>query len=115
MNFRNLYRKRRQIISGHYNEVIDFFKLTADDKKIIFFFRENICNLCPVKSNNFCDKDKWIHPESRKIRYSFKKNYIRGCGCRLTAKQKANNAKCPAGFWGGEEIVVREENIFYGS
>ncbi|WP_062061182.1 hypothetical protein [Aquimarina longa] len=107
MNIQNFYKNRNQIVSGHLNELKEAFSLTSDEKKIIYSYRENICNQCPVKTQNVCDSKKWINPKTKELKYFHKEGFIKGCGCRLSAKQKAYNARCPAGFWGGEETMIR--------
>ena len=92
-----------QVIEGHVNEVKEILHLTSERKKEIHAYRENICNTCPIRSNNSCDFKKWINPITKEVAFGERKGFVRGCGCRLSAKQKAFNARCPAGFWGGEE------------
>jgi len=87
------------IIEGHFNELKSLF---IEDENIIFSSRENICNNCPMKSGNNCDSNKYINTRTKEIATYQKEGYIKGCGCRLSAKQKAKKSRCPAGFWGRE-------------
>lgn len=105
MNLSSIYKNRNQIINGHLNELKSTFNLLSLDKKRIYDYREDICNSCLVKTDNICDAKKWINPKTKEIKYTSSVGFIRGCGCRLSAKQKAYNAKCPADFWGGEEVL----------
>lgn len=107
MNFEKFYKNRHQILSGHINELKSVLNLGSDEQEVIFHFRKEICDSCLLKTNNYCDSKKWIHPVTLELKNRKTEGYIRGCGCRLSAKQRAYNAKCPAGFWGGEEKKLK--------
>lgn len=109
MNFEKLYKNRHQIFDGHLNELRSILSLSSHNEEIIFNYRKKICDGCKLKTNNYCDSKKWIHPTSLDLKYEEKEGYFRGCGCRLSAKQRAYNAKCPAGFWGGEEQIIQNK------
>ncbi|WP_143569830.1 hypothetical protein [Tenacibaculum agarivorans] len=87
------------IIQGHFNE---FKSLFVKDENLVFLSRERICNNCPLKTGNSCNSSKYIHPLTKEFSNYRKQGFVRGCGCRLSAKQRAKGSSCPAGFWGGE-------------
>lgn len=102
MNFKNLLDKGNEIANGHFNELRSKIGLTEENYMSIFLKREEICNVCPLKNGNNCDTQRWINPSTLEVSGIPKNGFIRGCGCRLSAKQKSKYSSCPAGFWGGE-------------
>ncbi len=102
MNFKNLFQKRNEIADGHFNEFRSKIGFTNESDEHIFAKRETICNACPLKNGNSCDTQRWIEPLTLEVSKMPREGYIRGCGCRLSAKQKSKYSSCPAGFWGGE-------------
>lgn len=102
MNFKNFFDKRNEIVDGHFNELRSKIGLGNEDEEFIFSRREKICNACPLKNGNNCDTQRWINPKTFEVANSPKEDFIRGCGCRLSAKQKSKYSRCPADFWGGE-------------
>ena len=92
----------KEIIEGHVNELRSIVGIEDEDKDKIFKIREKICLNCPLKNGNTCNKSKFINPETKEVVTAPKAGFVRGCGCRLSAKQKSPGSKCPAGFWGGE-------------
>ncbi|MDI1257358.1 MAG: hypothetical protein PSV16_14785 [Flavobacterium sp.] len=102
MNFKNLFEKRNEIIDGHLNELRSKVGMADENAALIFAMREKICNACPLKNGNNCDTQRWINPETMETSNAPREGSIRGCGCRLSAKQKSKQSSCPAGFWGGE-------------
>ncbi len=102
MDIKEIYKKRKEILNGHKNELYALAGMINTDDAAVFSVREKICNECPLKINNTCNTGMWIHPTTMETRNSSKEGFIRGCGCRLSAKQKSRYSKCPAGFWGGE-------------
>lgn len=102
MKLRDLIDKRNEIASGHINELKSKIGIGNSDEEKVFNEREKICNVCPLKNAPSCDTQKWINPETLESSNQSKPDFVRGCGCRLSAKQKSKYSKCPAGFWGGE-------------
>lgn len=102
MNLKNLLNKRNEIANGHFNELRSKVGLGNESDESIFSKREAICNACPLKNGNNCNTQLWINPKTREVVNMPKDGFIRGCGCRLSAKQKSKLSVCPAGFWGGE-------------
>ena len=85
-----------QIVKGHVNEVLGLnMDLSAK--------RMEICKMCPIYSPRFggtCNSNLYLNPYTNDV--SNKKedeDYIRGCGCRLSAKTTLPNANCPADKW----------------
>lgn len=93
-----------QIIEGHFNEFKSLIGATSEEANKVFNSRKAICDSCPLKNGNTCNPALSIHPLTLKTAPTSENRigFVRGCGCRLSAKQKASNTKCPAGFWGGE-------------
>lgn len=92
----------KQIIEGHVNEFKSAIGTENKEDEKIFSSRAIICLNCPLKSGNTCNRSKYINPETLEVSTYSKSGFVRGCGCRLSAKQKSKTTKCPAGFWGGE-------------
>lgn len=90
------------IIEGHINELRSLTNLTSQDEEKVFELRKTICDSCPLKVGNTCNTKKYINKETKEAFDKPGPNRVKGCGCRLSAKQKSKNDKCPAGFWGGE-------------
>lgn len=102
MNLKKIFNQGKEILEGTSNEIkshVNYLNATDDE---IFTARAKICDNCPLKNGNNCDTQRYINPETREVSNAFKPNFIRGCGCRLSAKQKSKQSACPAGFWGGE-------------
>lgn len=102
MKIKEIFGKRNEIVSGHFNELRSKMGLANRNEEIIFSLREEICNGCPLKNGNNCNALKWINPNTLEVVDSSKDGFVRGCGCRLSAKQRSKLSHCPAGFWGGE-------------
>ena len=91
--------KLKEIIEGHINELRAITGVEDQEKEKVFAIRANICLTCPLKLGNTCNSQKYINPESLDVVSKPKEGYIRGCGCRLSAKQRSPGSECPAGFW----------------
>ena len=98
----DIYKKRREIAEGHINEFRSKIGATSKDEERVYSLREDICNGCPLKKGNACSRKLYIDPKTREVSSNMKPGYKRGCGCRLSAKQKVKSERCPANFWGGE-------------
>lgn len=64
--------------------------------------RLKICYTCPLYSSKFggiCNNKLWLNPNTGDVSLTEKKNYVRGCSCRLLAKTRLANQACPAGKW----------------
>ena len=85
----------KQIVSGHVNEL---FNINED----ISEKRLRICYACPIYSPKFggvCNSDLWLNPNTEDVSLYKQDGYFRGCGCRLGAKTRVQDAECPAGKW----------------
>jgi len=102
MDLKKVYKNRQSILQGHINELKSKLNVLNKNEEVIFRYRAEICNKCPLKNGNTCNTRKWIHPKTLKYSNTKKEGYINGCGCRLSAKQKSKKSRCPANFWGGE-------------
>jgi hypothetical protein len=90
----------KQIIEGHSNEVTKKNQNLYDE-------RMPICEKCPLYKKTFlknyfgpiCNSNLYLNPETNKVSYLEKEGTFNGCGCRLEAKVRVQDAKCPAGKW----------------
>lgn len=83
------------IIKGHINEALN---LNKDISKS----RMQICLSCPLyspKLGGICNSKLWLDPLTGEVSTKKKDGYINGCSCRLSAKTRLVNAKCPANKW----------------
>lgn len=83
------------IIHGHVNEALNINEDLSKE-------RLKICNNCPIHSEKFgglCNNKLWLNKETGDVSLYQKDGYIRGCGCRTSAKTRLPNAHCPAGKW----------------
>ncbi len=94
--------KFKDILEGHINELKSIVGLENTEASKIFKMRESICNNCELKKGNTCNPRLYINPITKEVSKTLKVGFVRGCGCRLSAKQKAPSGECPAKFWGGE-------------
>lgn len=84
-----------QIIKGHINEVLDLNKDISQG-------RVAICKRCPLYSDRLggtCNDRLWLNVETGDVSITKKEGYKNGCGCRLSAKTRLVNARCPLGKW----------------
>lgn len=94
--------KINEILEGHINELKALAGVANPKKEEIFAKRAAICNNCPLKNGNNCNPRLFMDPETMDISTTRKPGYVKGCGCRLSAKQRSPSSECPAGFWGNE-------------
>lgn len=96
----------KQIVDGHLNEFKSMIGATTENQEKIFKSRENICLNCPLKKGNTCNTRMSINPTTFETAPTLegRPGFVKGCGCRLSAKQKAISSSCPAGFWGKEQL-----------
>jgi hypothetical protein len=111
-----------EIIDGHVNEFKGLVGIGDKEEEKVFKKREMICVNCPLKTGNSCNSSLVITDKLKSMpfdntmklvyddKHIYGKYYVtkegvkvsKGCGCRLSAKQKSPTSICPAGFWGGE-------------
>ena len=92
--------KIKEIVDGHINELKSKVGLVDTNKEEIFKVRAKICNSCPLKTSNTCSTRKWINPNTMDVSNVSKSGYVKGCGCRLSAKQKSPSSKMSCWFLG---------------
>lgn len=86
------------IIKGHFNELFDREKELSEG-------RLAICRECPLFNAHHpikgmeCNPKLWLDPLTEESSESYKEGMIRGCGCRLAAKTRVEEAHCPVGKW----------------
>ena len=85
------------IISGHVNEALGF-------NQDLYEKRIAICKKCPLYTKHkiigeYCSPQLYLNPETNDISFKYKHGYKHGCGCRLDAKTRLKNEKCPVGKW----------------
>ena len=66
--------------------------------------RMKICRKCPlytIKSSigAVCDSKKYYNPKTGETSNFPESGFINGCGCKLEAKSRVSNAKCPLKKW----------------
>jgi hypothetical protein len=92
----NVISKASDIIRGHANELFGINEELAIE-------RIEICEACPICVQSafgpMCDHDKWIHPETEDVLLFPKDGYVRGCGCRLSAKTTLRDNHCIINKW----------------
>lgn len=89
-----------QIVKGHYNEFTNREEKMSRAKM-------DICLACPLytigKFGPKCNPNMWVNPKDQQdFSHYAKKDFIKGCGCRLEAKTRLSRKDggiCPADFW----------------
>ena len=46
-----------------------------------------------------CNSKLWLNPETNDVSREKKDGYVKGCGCRISAKIRVSAERCPAGKW----------------
>lgn len=85
----------KNIVHGFINDV---FNINEDISKN----RLNICYRCPLYSTKFggiCNSKLWLNVNTGDVSTTEKPGYKTGCGCKLSAKTRVPNAKCPVEKW----------------
>lgn len=83
------------IVNGH---VYELFNLQEELSKN----RLRICYKCPLylqKYGGMCNSKLWLNVTTGDVSLHEKPEYKQGCGCRLQAKTRLANAKCPLDKW----------------
>jgi len=86
----------KDIIKGHINEVLN-------KEGDLATARLSICKDCPLMKMKVygavCDSTTYLNPTTNETSYQKKDGFLKGCGCRLEAKTRLPDAKCPVGKW----------------
>lgn len=86
-----------QIIDGHLKELLNKEKELSNE-------RLKICRDCKLYKVDkvlgpICDKNTYWNPITNAIALTPTDNYVNGCGCRLNAKTRIPEARCPLKKW----------------
>lgn len=86
----------KQIIQGHVNEALGKNDTLAEQ-------RMSICKACPLyKMSSFgpiCNPALYLNPTTNVASERKEEGMYKGCGCRLNAKTRLEDAHCPANKW----------------
>lgn len=86
----------KQILKGHVKEM-------THDNQELFEERIAICKKCPLfkltKTGPICNPQLYLNVETNIAYSSEGPQRKRGCGCRLNAKARLEEAVCPANKW----------------
>lgn len=90
--------KIKEIVNGHINELTN-----AEEE--LYRKRIKICEECPLFKQTVlgpvCNSSLYLNPETDDVSLVDLKDpkYFKGCGCRLNAKTRNPQSKCPALKW----------------
>lgn len=86
----------KDIIEGHVNELFD-------RNKEFHEHRMDICRKCPLYKQSMigpmCNNKLWLNVSTGEVSSYAKQGFTRGCGCRLDAKTRNPNNRCPNNKW----------------
>lgn len=85
------------ILNGHLKELVG-------NNEELSQSRLEICKQCPLLTNNellglICSSSKYLNPKTMEVSTTPRKDFIRGCNCRMKAKSRLPNSHCIAGLW----------------
>lgn len=85
------------IIDGHLKELFNKEEDLSKERLLV-------CKTCPLyKSDSIlgaiCNSKLYLNPDTNDISNYPRKGYYNGCNCRLEAKSRLLNGKCPLGKW----------------
>ena len=85
-----------QIIKGHFNEIVQ-------NEEELYNTRIAICNTCQLMEmtafGKVCSSKKYLNQKTQTITSFPCPTCVNGCGCRLDAKTRVKEAKCPLNKW----------------
>lgn len=86
----------RDIINAHVNEALGKNDSLQEQ-------RMKICKACPLlKESKFgpiCNAALYLNKDTNEAIDHMQPGLIKGCGCRLNAKTRLEDAHCPANKW----------------
>lgn len=86
----------KDIIQGHYNELMN-------NEEDLFKKRMKICTECALYKRTdigpVCNAALYLNVETNIAQLKRQEGLVKGCGCRLNAKTRLVDAKCPANKW----------------
>lgn len=86
----------KNIIIGHINEVFSREEELSDQ-------RLAICRECPLYKKTalgyVCDPNKYVNMKTGEVSDTKRTGFKGGCNCRLSAKTRLKDAKCPLEKW----------------
>lgn len=86
----------KDIIKGHFKEMLN-------DEQALSDSRLAICKQCPLLKETaiglICNSALFLNVETGEVREDEHEGFHRGCGCRLNAKSRLPDAKCPLDKW----------------
>lgn len=81
-----------EILDGWGNLIKNTFGILDDQTKQLAEQRLMFCDSCTIRTSNTCDPNKSIvHVKTG--------NWVKGCGCNISAKTLSRKSQCPAGKW----------------
>jgi len=84
-----------RIVEGHVNEMLGLNVNLSES-------RLKICHRCPLYSDKLggvCNPHLYLNPDNGDVSTEKKDGYVKGCGCRLSAKTTLVSERCAAGKW----------------
>lgn len=86
----------KDILTGHLNELL---KKGQD----LFEARMSVCKACPLYKvgslGPICNPSLYLNAETKQVNYIGGPGFTKGCGCRLNAKTRLEDAECPNKKW----------------
>jgi len=84
--------KASQIVRAHIKEALNQGLPLSEA-------RMKICRTCPLFDQGvfgpICNPNLYLNPITNETSYIVKQGFTKGCGCRLNAKTRIEDAECP--------------------
>lgn len=84
------------ILKGHLNELLK-------KESELYDRRMAICRVCPLFKQThigpICNPDLYLNAATEEVSNTAKEGFKKGCRCRLEAKTRVVDAKCPNDKW----------------
>ncbi len=86
----------KDILKGHVNEIMK-------SEEELYQERISICKECPLFKETslgpICNSNLYLDNNTGTVYTNSGDNRTRGCGCRLNAKTRLPDSRCPVGSW----------------